>query len=375
MNKPRFAVLGAGNGGFAMTADLTLQGYEVNFYELPSFEANIKPVEESGGLSMTAFGPGVQSNYPEGWTRIGFARPKKITTNAREAVEDSDVIMIVTPAFGHESMIDACAPYLRPGQTVMFNNANWACVKFVNKLRKMGKKDVILAETMSLLYSCRRSGPTSVHLDGIKERLAVAALPASKTAHLVEKLKSAFPQFYPAKNVLQTSLENLNMVFHPALTICQAAHIERTKGDFIFYEYGTTESVARVMQAVDNERMAVAKALNVEVKPSTEWLDIFYGAKGKDLHEAIQNTGPYKDPLGGKAPSNLKFRYLSEDVPYALVPLASIGDLLHVPTPTAKGIIAIASALNDVDYWSTGVTAEKMGIGRSTAKQIIELAS
>jgi len=40
----KIAVLGAGNGGYACSADLSLAGYIVNLYELPMFKTNLEPI-------------------------------------------------------------------------------------------------------------------------------------------------------------------------------------------------------------------------------------------------------------------------------------------------------------------------------------------
>ena len=48
--RPVFAVLGGGHGGFCMAADLTLRGFEAHLYELPEFAWTIEPVVEAGGI-------------------------------------------------------------------------------------------------------------------------------------------------------------------------------------------------------------------------------------------------------------------------------------------------------------------------------------
>ena len=63
------------------------------------------------------------------------------------------------------------------------------------------------------------------------------------------------------------------------------------------------------------------------------WLYTAYSATGHDLHEAIHDNPGY---LGIKAPDRLHHRYIDEDVPFSLVPIASVGDLLGVETPTIK---------------------------------------
>ncbi len=44
-----------------------------------------------------------------------------------------------------------------------------------------------------------------------------------------------YPVMTAARNVLQTSLQNGNPIIHPAITLLNAARIERTGGDFLFY--------------------------------------------------------------------------------------------------------------------------------------------
>lgn len=96
-----------------------------------------------------------------------------------------------------------------------------------------------------------------------------------------------------------------------------------------------------------------------------------YDAPGRTLYEAIQNNHGYK---GINAPAIIDHRYLWEDVPMSLVPIASLGDHLETPTPTIKAIIHMASLLNQTDYWSIGRTVEKMGLAGFTVAQIRRLA-
>lgn len=377
MSDTRFAVLGGGNGGFAFAGDLSIAGYSVNLYEDPRFADSIKGARESGGIEVTGFEPGVQGGFPNGWPRKGLGKVNKVTTDIREALDDVDVVLIVTPAFGHEAMFQSALPHLTDDQTVVFNTGNWACLRFAKALRK-AKRRTTLAETAILVYSCRKSGPGRVHIDGMKETLSVAALPANRTPVIVNILNEAYrgiTRFFAAKNVLETSLTNLNLVLHPGITVLNAGLIEQTKGDFLFYVYGSTPSVGRVLDTIDSERIAVGKALGLTLPTSVDFLDRYYTAKGSNLYEAIQNCKPYADPIGEKAPATLKSRYLTEDVPYALVPLSSVAYQLEVSTPTVDGLISIASALNGQNYRSTGIDAARLGITGMTAKQIIKLVT
>lgn len=106
-DRPVFAVLGGGNGGFCTTADLTLRGYQVRLYESPAFEQTIEPVIRTGGI------------YLRGVAGEGFARPAMVTTDIEAALEGADIILVVVPAMGHKSLAQACAPYLKCGQILV----------------------------------------------------------------------------------------------------------------------------------------------------------------------------------------------------------------------------------------------------------------
>ena len=93
----------------------------------------------------------------------------------------------------------------------------------------------------------------------------VAGLPRSGTDRLLSMIQDVYPGTEAAESVFQTTLQNGNPVIHPAVTLLNAALIERTGGAFLFYEEGVTEAAGRVIEAADRERLAIADALGVRV--------------------------------------------------------------------------------------------------------------
>ncbi len=63
-------------------------------------------------------------------------------------------------------------------------------------------------------------------------------------------------------------------------------------------------------------------------------------------------------------------RYIHEDTPFGLVPLASLARHAGVATPNIDAIIRLASTMNDVDYLQEGITVEKMGLAGMDSRQI-----
>ncbi|HHU50255.1 MAG TPA: NADP transhydrogenase subunit alpha [Firmicutes bacterium] len=357
--QPRFCVLGAGHGGLAMAGHLGLMGYKVNLFNRS--ESRITPIQMMGGIEL--------SGIIEGFGEINLA-----TSNIADAVCDADILMVVVPATGHRFIAETIAPYLRDGQAIVLNPGRTGGALEVNSIlrKKMGvTADVLIGEAQTLLYASRSINPAQVQIFGLKNTIPVSALPGQRTAELVTKLRSVFPQFVPGDNVLKTSLDNIGAIFHPALTVLNAARIESTRGEFQFYMEGVTSSVAHVLEALDAERVAVAAALGIRAMSAREWLYVAYDAAGKNLYDAMRNNHGYK---GINAPSVVDHRYLWEDVPMSLVPIASLGEQLGVPTPTINNIIHLASLMNQTDYWSIGRTTAKMGLAGLSVAEIRRLA-
>lgn len=352
--RPRFAVIGCGHGGQAMAAYLGLKGFEVRVYN--KSPERVEPITYRGGIEL------------DGEVR-GFAPVALASTDIGTVLEGADVIMVAVPASAHLDIARLCAPHLVEGQIILLNpGRTGGALEFRHALREAGvNADVVVAEAQTFIFASRSMGPAQSRIYRIKNVVPVAALPSTRTARALEPLREAFPQFVAARNVLKTSLDNMGAIFHPALTILNAGRIESSQGNFDYYHEGITPSVARILEAMDNERVTVAGALGVRALTAREWLESAYGAGGSSLYEAVLNNEGYK---GIKAPPNLAHRYLFEDVPCSLVPISSLGRMLGVPTPTIDHIIHLACLVHNADYWSQGRTVGRLGLEGMTADQI-----
>jgi opine dehydrogenase len=165
--------------------------------------------------------------------------------------------------------------------------------------------------------------------------------------------------------VLETGFANLNAVEHPPQALLNIGWIEHTKGDYYFYYEGTTPSVGVVIDKVDEERVAIAEAMGVEVSSFVEsFASAGYtteaAARVGRAYEAMQESEPNRRIKG---PPSLDHRYVHEDVGFGLVPWVGWAAISGVPTPTMDALITIASVANRRDYRRHGLTLEKMGLG------------
>jgi len=80
---------------------------------------------------------------------------------------------------------------------------------------------------------------------------------------------------------------------------------------------------------------------------------------GNDLCSAIRATAGY---AGIKAPRTIDHRYIWEDVPMSLVPMASIAAMYRVEAPTINLIIDLANLMLEQDFRANGRTVHTLGI-------------
>jgi len=352
------AVLGAGHGGCAAAADLGRRGYAVRLHARNA--ERLAPLRAQGGI--------VARGVHEGLVPIEL-----MTTDVAEAVRGADLIMLVVPSVAHEYYARALAPLIDGSQPIFINPGHTGGgLHFLQELRHAGYRGPVRScETVTLTYITRMEGPGIVGIYSYTRRLRFAALPGRETAALLALVKPLYPEIEPASSVLETALSNLNAVFHPGGMLMNAGWIQHTGGNFLFYREGFTDAVGRVTAAVDQERMAVAKALGVPTRP---FLDVFYEAgltsqaarDSGDISRACLESEPNKTI---KSPASLDHRYVHEDIGYGLVPIAALGRLARVPTPTIDALVQLASLAVGIDYARDGLTLERLGLaGKSPAE-------
>jgi len=98
-----------------------------------------------------------------------------------------------------------------------------------------------------------------------------------------------------------------------------------------------------------------------------EWLRTAYDAHGSDLNQAIHNNSGY---YGINAPASLEHRYIFEDVPMSLVPIAALGARFGVRVRGMESIIRLACIAHHTDYWRRGRTLERLGLEGLSVSEI-----
>lgn len=353
------AVLGAGSGGLAAAADLSRRGHGVRLYNRS--EGALQTIRAQGGLRTS------------GAIGEGIVELQGVTTSLDDAIDGAAAIVVVLPATAHEGIARAIAQ--RNGSAPLVLNPGHMCGSLhIRRVLDAARSPRTIAELGTLTYVARSLEPGSV-----KVYLRTTGVPFGispdddEAARLVDEL---FPDQRRAAHPMEAWFWDVNMVLHPPGMVLGAARIESTGGDFKFYGNGMTPSIEAVMRALDDERVAVARAFGVEV-PSLAQTMASIGTADADAAGA----GRLGDAIRGgtanaaiKAPSSLDHRYLHEDVPYGLVPLGALGRIARVPTPVTDSLIELAQAMGGRAYKTEGLNQDVLEIRGAGIDEVVAIA-
>lgn len=344
--------MGGGSTGIAFSADMVSAGHQVTLFEQELWGANLKEIESAGYIRRDGYGP------------QGSVKAPYIIFDPHEAIADAEIIFVTLVANRHKEVCRLIAPYMKDGQAVCFFSGN--CGSIVLK-KLLGRKKILVGETVGSYTSSRYRCNALVHyampVSGPK---AVAAFPASDNKRFAETISTCYPCVsYPdtkIKNVFEAALNAPNVAVHLIASILCVSAMERSN-DFRLYRDGLTPSVIKLIGNVEKERDAVFTKFGYQGMSFTGMMQMCYDFEKNPIPKLEGfwlTTGP----------SDVSHRYISEDAYAGDSLLISMARLAGVETPLLCAAVSIASALNDTDYYSEGLTLESLGLNGIPIQQI-----
>ncbi len=360
MSERPIAVLGGGNTAFAVAACLTLLGRRVVLAEVPAFAAALDPIRATGAIHL------------RGVAGEGKAAIYQITTDLGEALAETELVLVIVPAYAHRPFAQACIPHLRPHHTVVLMPGTLGSLEWAQLLHQAGVEGVTLAEVDTAPYVCRKTAPDTATIWGVVKGLGLGVLPSARTARVQKLLEPLFPGVQPYPDVMACGLSAMNPVVHPAGVLMNAGRIEYARGEFYFYEEGVSPSVAKVIMQVDEERRRIGAALGYELLPVHEAFHRAGFGPGGDLWATINGSWMLTRL---KAPGSLESRWLTEDIPYGLAAWSRVGTQYGVETPVLRALVELGSVVMGFDAWKVGRGVEELGLAgldRAALTQLLQ---
>lgn len=339
----KVTILGAGHQGLTMAAHLSDNGVECYLWNRTA--EHIEVIKKNKEI--------ICSGLIEKKVQV-----RKVSTDLRDVLQK--IIMVATPSSAHRDLAMALAPYVDDSYTIILNpGRTFGILDFIYTLKRAGCKSMpCIAETQTIIYTCRRSGANIVKLFALKNGVRISTL----NYRDLPRVMSAIPKcirdnFIPEKNYMVTSLSNVGMVLHCAPVLMNIGWIENDQTKFEYYYDGISRSIANVLEKIDMERITTARAMGVNVESTIEWLHRIYQTKGNNLFEHLQSNVYYR---GIDAPQSIHHRYIEEDVPNGLVALESLGNYVNIPTPAVSSVISMANIVMNCDYRKVGRNYSKL---------------
>ncbi len=350
----KIAVLGGGNGAHAAAADLALAGHEVRLWRRR--DADLAEVRKAGGITLQAEG------------RSGKARLAALTSDLAEAIRGAEIVMIPLPATTHEELARALASHLTDEQIVLLTPGTFGSFAMAREIsRAGGRLPLAFAETGTLPYLARITGPATVSAPVRAANLPTGVFPALRSQAVLEKVAALYPAVRPCADALDAALTNAGIVIHPPLVLLNLGAIDG--GRFDIHAAGTTPSVRRLIDAVDQERLESRKGWGYSA-PHYEQATLYDEARAAEgLYGARARARLTASGLWNEVVT-LGHRYGTEDVALGLPLFESAMRTTSTDTPATSGLLMTFSALLGRRLSGQGRALEHLGLGDLALREI-----
>lgn len=364
MNK--ITVIGAGNGGVTAAYNFTKLGNNVCLYDQFEFSTHLDAIKNNNGIEALEVLNDVDL------IMSGFEKIDLVTNDIKEALEYTNVLVMIVPSFAQEILYKKMLPYLNNNHILISMPGNYASLVMDN-IRKnsiYADLDMTYVDAISIPWACRLSTPGSVAIMGIKEFLYAGVYPQNRTERVLDIINSLFPiEVKKLNNVIEAGLENINFGGHPLVTTLNIGLLENFNGEFNYYCDCVSPSTDKASAKMEEERINVGASMGLKLTPELEMMNALYNTNSKSVYEFNKTSVTH-----GKihsAPNSAKSRYITEDVPNILIPVYEFSKIMGLESPIIESCIRIASVYNDTDYFKEGRTLEKMGLKDMSIDEIM----
>ncbi|PXA87377.1 NAD/NADP octopine/nopaline dehydrogenase [Nostoc sp. 3335mG] len=322
----RAAILGAGAIAYGYAAALCQSGHEAVLWS-PSGEST-KLLAKGAGLHSIGAIEG--TFFPT------------IAESCESALLAADAVVIAVPAYGHRQVIEAAAPHMRDDQVVIFSSHLSMAARYLADLLKVRSVRTSIVALGTTITTGRRLSPDTVRIGTIRKRVDAAVIPQDDADRALALCVELFgDRFERSASIVAATLSNVNPQNHLALALCNLTRMEL--GEAWEQNRHLTPAVARLIEALDLERIATASAYGAEVRTVQMHFHLSFGVPLRhlaDMANVLAERGG-----GAHGPTTLDTRYVTEDLPYGIVPIVQLASAKGVDVPLHRAGLDLMSAI------------------------------
>jgi len=324
-------IAGAGSIAFGYAAHLINRGHRAVLWS-PS---GVRTTALAGGAPLVAEGALSGTFHPG------------VADSAKALCDGADAIVLALPMYGHKAVFDALAPHLCPWQTVVISSHGAFGALYLRGLLQARGVDLNVVAVGTTLLTGRQTDATTVRVNTIRQRVDVCALPPGPQP--LSTFAALFGDVAVVRDgLIAIALSNLNAQNHLGIALANMTRMEH--GEAWSQGANVTPNVGRLLEALDLERLAIARAFGKEVRTIFEHFHLSFHVPVAPIAE--MNRQMAAQGTGGTGPASADSRYVTEDVPFGLVTTSHLGRIAGVPTPLHDAGIDILSAMYGRDFRS-----------------------
>jgi predicted dinucleotide-binding enzyme len=302
-------------------------------------------------------------------------RVRTISADPAEVIPNTDVVIIVVPAFAHAAVLRRIKPYVSEGTVIscMPTRGGFEFEATQLGVVRAGVRSTVFG-LQTLPWSTRVTTlGRGVHIGAVKAEVVLAALPSSHAPTIAARISEILgTHVVTTGSFLGLTIGNPGQVIHPGLMY---AHFRSWRGE----EYNedrvprlyaeASDEMGVLVERLSDDVIATARALEAQsggafeleaaVLPIHEWLRTAYSHVTEDTSTVATcfRTGPIqarRAPMVEIRPGtfvpDFQYRYLSEDVPFGLVATRALAEIAAVETPTIDEVIMWAQSVLQKSY-------------------------
>lgn len=345
----KISILGAGNAGCAVAADLSIKGHDVTLIKTShslhddNFEYLLK---NKGEMILDEFGT------------IKKSKIKKLSRDISD-IKGSKVVIIFVQTNYHLELIKKISRHIVDDQLILFNPGYLSSAY----LLKYCSKNIMIAEAESSFIDGRIHKPGYFKVSFRNVRNPIGIYPKKRKIEAMNTLDKLDEKITYLNCVLEASLHNPNLIVHTVGSIMSIPRIESSKGNFnMYHEVYKEDSLYtwNIVEKLDQEKKNILAELNLR---EISYLDAckYRNSENLDINskDVFIDYAQSEEAVSG--PNDVRSRFITEDVPQGLVLLESLGNHLNLETPITSSLIEIASAALGENLRANGRTLEKLG--------------
>jgi opine dehydrogenase len=350
----RVSILGAGAIAYGAAAYLAQAGHDPMLWS-PSGKRT---------AALAAGKPLIATNAIDG------TFTPRIGSSCADAIQNADAVMVALPGYGHKSVLAAAAAHLREGQPVIISSHASFGALYLSKLLAARGVQVPIIAWGTTLTTGRQPSPTEVNVATVRQKIDLATVPDGAIAAGHALCTTLFgDRFVQRDGLMAIALSNLNPQNHLGIALLNLTRMEQ--GEAWSQGQNITPTVGRLIEALDAERLAIAKIFGLSVRTVKEHFSLSFHVPMASVSEMNQEM--HRQGRGGLGPATVNSRYVLEDVPFGLLPTILLGRLAGSPAPLHEAGVALFSAAYGRDFAQDNDLLPELGLERLSVAQLQQL--